>query len=156
MGAAKFDLFGNPVRDGHGHRGRPAFQVTDRNRNKVKLLLALGWSNERVAHAVECSTATLKRYFRAELKVRDQMRDRLDAERLMLVAEQAAAGNIGAHRVLGNLIDRNDRMNAERALASQPRTDRVGKKEERAVKGIDADLALEGELLAEVGGGARH
>lgn len=156
MGDVKFDLFGNPVRDRHGQRGRPAFQVTDRNRNKVKLLLALGWNNERVANAVECSLATLKRYFRAELKVRDQMRDRLEAERLMSVAEQAAAGNIGAHRVLGNLIDRNDRMNAERSLAAQPRTDRVGKKEERAVKGIDADRALQDELLAEVSGGARH
>jgi hypothetical protein len=156
VGGESFDLFGNPVRCRHGQRGRPAFQVTDRNLNKVKLLLALGWSNDRVANAIECSLATLKRYFGAELRARDQMRDRLEAERLMLVAEQAAAGNVGAHRVLGNLIDRNDRMNAERSLASQPRADRVGKKEERAVKGIDADRALESELLAEVGGGARH
>jgi hypothetical protein len=151
-----FDLFGNPVRERHGQRGRPAFQVTDRNRNKVKLLLALGWGNERVANAIECSPATLKRHFGAELKARDQMRDRLEAERLMLAAEAAAAGNIGAHRVLGNLIDRNDRMVAERALAQQSKTDRVGKKEERAVKGIDADRALESALMIEAGLGARH
>lgn len=156
MGDDVFDLFGNPVRAGKGQRGRPAFEVTERNLNKVKLLLALGWSNDRIANAIECSAATLKRHFRAELRARDQMRDRLEAERIMQVAEQAGAGNVGAHRVLGTLIDRNDRMNAERLLAQQPKSDKVGKKEQRAHAALDADAELEAELLRETQGLARH
>lgn len=156
MGDDVFDLFGNPVRSGKGRKGRPAFEVTERNRNKVKLLLALGWANDRIANAIECSLATLKRHFRAELMVRDQMRDRLEAERIMLVAEQAATGNVGAHRVLGTLIDRNDRMEAERALSQQPKTDKVGKKETRAHSALAADDALEQELMQETLGVARH
>lgn len=151
-----FDLFGNPVRAGKGKRGRPSFEVTERNRNKVKLLLAMGWSGERIANAIECSLATLKRYFRAELVVRDQMRDRLDAEHLMQVTEQAAAGNVGAHRLLVNLIDRNDRMNAERAIAQTPKAEPVGKKQERAKMAMDAEADLMMQLEQEAKVDVRH
>jgi len=147
-----FDLFGNPVRPGKGKRGRPAFEVTERNSNKVKLLLAMGWSNDRIANAIECSTATLKRHFGAALKVRDQMRDRFEAERLMQVAEQAATGNVGAQRVLGNLVDRNDRMQAERALASMPKGEKPGKKEKRNLEAADAERELLDALEREVKG----
>lgn len=156
MGGEVLDLFGNPVRAGKGARGRPAFEVTERNRNKVKLLLALGWGNDRIANAVECSLATLKRYFRAELAVRDQMRDRLEAERLMQMAEQSANGNVGAARVLSTLIDRNDRMIAERLLAARPKGEAVGKKESRALAALDADAQLEAELLSETASNVRH
>ena len=40
--ATDFDLFGNPVRLGKGQRGRPPYEPTEKDRNKVKLLLALG------------------------------------------------------------------------------------------------------------------
>ena len=103
-----FDLFGNPVRPSKGERGRPAYEATEKDRNKVKLLLALGWSNQRIANAVAISLATLKRYFRAELKVRDQMRDRLEARRLEQAMELALAGNVGAMRQLDRLIEKND------------------------------------------------
>lgn len=151
-----FDLFGNPVRPGKGGRGRPAFEVTERNRNKVKLLLALGWSNDRIANAIECSAATLKRYFRSELSVRDQMRDRLEAERMMQVAEQAAAGNVGAHRVFNVLIDRNDRMEAERQASRTPKEEKVGKKQERARMAEDADADLMAQLDLEARRDVRH
>lgn len=156
MGDVTFDLFGNPVRAGKGKRGRPAFEVTERNRNKVKLLLAMGWSGDRIANAIECSLATLKRYFRAELSVRDQMRDRMDAEHLLRVAEQAAAGNVGAQRLFLQLVDRNDRMEAERMLSQQPKTDRVGKKEERALAARDAEAELLAELEQEARADVRH
>ena len=95
-----FDLFGHPVREGFGARGRPPFEATEKDRNKVKLLLALGWANPRVANAIGVSPATLKRYFRAELKSRDAMRDALDARRVEIAMEQANAGNITALREL--------------------------------------------------------
>lgn len=104
----KVDLFGNPDRPGRGMKGRPPFEVTEKDRNKVKLLLALGWSNDRIANALAVSLATLKRYFRAELTVRDKMRDRLDAERLAVAAEAAMTGNPSALRVFDQMVDKND------------------------------------------------
>ncbi|WP_309086453.1 helix-turn-helix domain-containing protein [Chelativorans sp.] len=105
-----FDLFGHPVREGFGTRGRPPYEPTEKDRNKVKLLLALGWTIGRIANALDVSPATLKRYFRAELKQRDAMRDRLDARRLEIAMEQANAGNVAALKELGKMIERSDLM----------------------------------------------
>lgn len=113
------DLFGNPIRDGHGKRGRPPFEVTEKIRNKVKLLLALGWSPQRVANAIDASLATVKRYFRAELAERDAMRDRLDARRLEIAAEKAMTGNPSAMRIFTQMIERNDLMEKTRDLAGK-------------------------------------
>lgn len=158
MGDDVFDLFGIPVRDGHGKRGRPPFEVTERIRNKVKMLLAMGWSLTRIARAISASPATVKRYFRAELKEREAMRDRLDAERLMQVYELAAAGNVGAHRELQRLMDRNDRMVIEDRMGRpEPQAEkpvpieRVGKKESAQQLAMSVDAELDAELNAEAG-----
>ena len=154
-----FDLFGHPVREGFGARGRPPFEPTEKDRNKVKLLLALGWANPRVANAIGVSPATLKRYFRAELKARDAMRDRLDARRVEIAMEQANAGNITALRELGALIDRSDRMEIERKLGanrSEPAPDRPGKKAIDEKRALAADADLMAELDSEAANNARH
>ena len=154
-----FDLFGHPVREGFGARGRPPFEPTEKDRNKVKLLLALGWANPRVANAIGVSPATLKRYFRAELKARDAMRDRLDARRVEIAMEQANAGNITALRELGALIDRSDRMEIERKLGanrSEPAPDRPGKKAIDEKRDLAADADRMAELESEAANNARH
>lgn len=159
MGDERFDLFGNPVRDRKGRPGRPRYEVTERNRNKVKLLLALGWSVDRIANAIQASKATLHRYFRNELKARDQMRDRLDAERALSLAEAAASGNVGAHRQLQAFIDRNDRMEVERKLADVEKRPALGKKQETMIVARDVEDALALELEAEakaMGSDVRH
>ncbi|OBQ72385.1 hypothetical protein [Mesorhizobium loti] len=151
-----FDLFGHPVREGLGNRGRPPYEPTERDRNKIKLLLALGWSNQRIANGVGISLATMKRYFRAELKVRDAMRDRLDARRFEIVFEQANAGNVSAVRELGAMIDRNDRMTIESSMgkgtdeAPSASKDKIGKKliDEQRAHAADADLMAELESEA--------
>lgn len=120
------DLFGHPVRPGHGARGRPAFEATERDRNKVKLLLAIGWTIERIANGIGVAPATLKRYFRAELKARGAMRDRLDARRFELAMEGASAGNIAALKELGKMIERSDMMLMPRPAPKEPEP---GKKE---------------------------
>ncbi|MCB1476620.1 MAG: helix-turn-helix domain-containing protein [Rhodobiaceae bacterium] len=150
-----FDLFGNEVREGFGRRGRPPYVPTEKDRNRIKLLLALGWSIERMANAISVSPATVKRYFRADLKARDAMRDRLDARRFEIAMEQANAGNITALRELASMIDRNDRMEIERSLGSKPKTEesasnRLGKKviDEQRAHAADADLMAELEREA--------
>lgn len=156
-----FDLFGHRVREGFGGRGRPPYEASEKDRNKVKLLLALGWSIPRIANGLGVSSATLKRYFRAELKERDAMRDRLDARRFEIALEQAIAGNITALRELGAMIDRNDRMEIERQMGSKAAEDgqpseKVGKKviDEQRARAADADLM--DELEREAAQNAHH
>lgn len=110
MADEQFDLFGDPVRMPSGKRGRPAHQPTQKMRNKVMVLLALGWSNERIANAIHCSVPTLRRHYFSELKRREMQRDRFDAWRIELAIEQASQGNVGAQRLLEQLIDKNDKL----------------------------------------------
>jgi hypothetical protein len=105
-----FDLFGQPISDRQGLRGRPPYVATEKDRNKIKLLLALGWSIERMANGIGVSPATLKRHFRAELKVRTKMRDGLEARRFEIAMELANAGNVAALKELGKMIEKNDAM----------------------------------------------
>jgi DNA-binding NarL/FixJ family response regulator len=46
------DLFGDPVPANWGQRGRPEHIPTQQNRNRVSMLVALGWSNKRIAAAL--------------------------------------------------------------------------------------------------------
>lgn len=151
------DLFGYPDRPGRGQKGRPSFRPTPRDRNRVRLLLAMGWGNPRIADALEVSLPTLHKYFKVELSERDKMRDRLDARRLELAMEEANLGNISALRELGKLIERNDRMEAERTMGEQPKKPTpVGKKDMDRQLAKDADAQLAEELEREAGAIVRH
>ncbi len=148
------DLFGYPDRAARGQRGRPPYTATPRDQNRVRLLLALGWSNPRIANAIEVSLPTLHRYFRKELKSREAMRDRLDARRFEIAMEQANAGNITALKELAAMIDRNDRMEIERSLGAKPKADeagspRLGKKAIDEMRAAAADADLMAELESE-------
>lgn len=108
-------LWGDPVYRVLRLRGRPPFEWTQENSFKVSMLLAAGWSNTRIAGTVldprtgkSISVPTLKRYFRAELSQRDHARDQLVAKQLMVAADQAFGGNVGAMRLLDQLIAKND------------------------------------------------
>ncbi|MCA2372214.1 helix-turn-helix transcriptional regulator [Agrobacterium genomosp. 3 str. CIP 111-78] len=129
-----FDLFGQPILDRQGLRGRPPYVATEKDRNKIKLLLALGWSIERMANGIGVSPATLKRHFRAELKVRTKMRDGLEARRFEIAMELANAGNVAALKELGKMIEKNDAMVAARAYRGdddeEKKPEKIGKKEQ--------------------------
>lgn len=134
--SVNFDLFGNPVRDGHGKRGRPPFEVTPEKSNKIRLGLALGWSNERIANAIACSPATLKRHFRAELQERLMARDQMELRRFELIMAEANKGNVGAIKELGRMLERNDSIlagkrfdDAQRRGDEQAKAKPLGKKE---------------------------
>ena len=151
-----FDLFGLPVREGRGGRGRPPFEATPEKSNKIRLGLALGWSNERLARAVGCSLATLKRYFRAELKERDDARDMLELERFHLVMKEAHKGNIGAIKEAGRMIERNDLAVSEaRMRAAQERAGQGAAKAPEAEKPAKRMGKKEAaQAAAEAAGGA--
>jgi hypothetical protein len=75
----RLDLFGDPVREYRPRGGRPAHIATQGNHNKVSMLLAFGWNNERIARALHITPPTLRARYFSELRYRDEMRDRLDA-----------------------------------------------------------------------------
>ncbi len=126
---SSIDLFGYPDRPGRGKKGRPPYVVTTRDRNRVRLLLALGWTNPRIADALEITPPTLRRYFKFELAERHKMRDRLDARRLELAMEQANSGNISALRELGKLIEKQDIALDGNVPRAQAAAEKPGKKE---------------------------
>lgn len=137
--AENFDLFGDPVPERHGRRGRPAHVRTERNANKVKLLLALGWSNERIASALFITLPTLRKHYFSELKARAVMRDRLDARLAESLWQQGVEkGNVGAIREFRKLLERNDTMAGQRDFYEGQRETptkepKLGKKEQAAL-----------------------
>lgn len=157
-----FDLFGNPVEAGTGKIGRPRKQATAEDRNKVKMLLAVGWSNERIASVLHMSLPTFRRLFFQELKLRAVARDMLDARRLELAVSAAQSGNVGAMRQVDRLLDRFDQMKAEHDYGRQPDKqpapvkEKLGKKLLDEKLALDADALLKAELEQEVEQVVRH
>ncbi|QCP88107.1 hypothetical protein EYE35_21040 [Cereibacter sphaeroides] len=157
--AEVFDLFGNPVEAGSGKPGRPRKSATLEDRNKVNMLLAVGWSNERIAAVMRMSLPTFRRVFLQELKIRPVARDMLDARRLELALTAAQAGNVGAMRQVDRLLEKFDQMEAERAYAGKPKDqpkEKVGKKVLDETLALDADAALMDELDLETRANVRH
>ncbi|AVO39607.1 hypothetical protein C6Y53_02090 [Pukyongiella litopenaei] len=135
------DLFGDPVRLPSGRRGRPAHRYSQKNANKIMMLLALGWSVERVAAGCHISVPTLKKYYFSVLKTRAIQRDRLVAWQFERLMELAAAGNVSALKELQQMIERNDRMAASASLrdeADAPQPEKLGKKEQARRAAMEA------------------
>lgn len=129
------DLFGDPVYRSNGKRGRPAHEWTIRNSNKVKMLLAVGWSNQRIANSIYVSLPTLRKHYFSELKVRDIMRDRMVARQFELVLEAAESGNVAAMKELRSMIEKEDLVLADAVFDREvqtPAPEILGKKEQAA------------------------
>ncbi|HEY4136482.1 MAG TPA: hypothetical protein VGO34_14855 [Alphaproteobacteria bacterium] len=131
--AGNFDLLGDPIPENWGKRGRPPHLPTELNRNKVRLLLAFGWLEERIARALRITKPTLRKHYFSELKHRDEARDALEANHKSMLYEAATKGNVGAMKELGRLIDRDLLARSVRDFEddrSEARTPKLGKKEE--------------------------
>jgi hypothetical protein len=130
-----FDLFGDPVPENWGGKGRPEHIATQENRNRVSMLLALGWSNKRIAAALYVTLPTLRKHYFSELRFREVARDRLNAGLAMKLWEQVQAGNVGAMKEFQSFVQRNDLMlygQTAKPADSKPKPAapvRLGKKE---------------------------
>ncbi len=58
-----FDLLGDPISENWGKRGRPPQIPAESNHNKIRLLLALGWTNTRTVWALSITGATPSKYY---------------------------------------------------------------------------------------------
>ena len=152
--AQTFDLFGEPVPEHYGKRGRPPHIPTIECRNKVKMLLGLGWNTERIARAMHLTPPSLRKHYFSELKFRDEARDQLEARLAMNLWRQVESGSVSAMREFRDFVEHNDSMlyggqrqvGPEKA-AKQPK---LGKKEEaiRAAQEPDTSDPI-GRLMAE-------
>lgn len=157
-----FDLFGNPFVEKPTKRGRPKHEVTKKTRNRVSMLVALGWANPRISAVLGISLPTLHRYYFYEIRQREDARDKLEARRLELAWDLAEKGNVGALKEFGKLVERNDRMEIEREIgkeqpdgSTEPAV-KQGKKEADEQKALDADRDLMSELEQEAAQNAHH
>ncbi|WP_244464774.1 hypothetical protein [Martelella endophytica] len=156
-----FDLFGNPFVEKPRRRGRPKHEATAKTRKRVSMLVALGWGNQRIASTLQITLPTLHKYYFYELAEREAARDMLEARRLEIAWDMAEGGNVGALREFGKLLDRNDRMEAERLFENSPdaaveKPERIGKKKMDDLRALDADADLMAELEREASHNAHH
>lgn len=113
--AENLDLLGDPIPENWGKRGRPAHIPTVGNRNKIMVLLALGWDEPKIAGAIGITRPTLRKHYFRELKVRDEARARLEGSAVVAQAAKAVAGDTQAFRELQRLFGKADLAAAQAA-----------------------------------------
>ena len=156
------DLYGEPLPANWGKRGRPEHVATQENRSKVSMLVALGWSNKRIAAALLVATPTLRKHYYSELKFRDVARDRLNAGVAMKLWDLVLAGNVSGIREFQKFVERNDLMTygqagqpGTRAKGRAAKEPKLGKKEEAMAAAQQPDTGTPlGELMARRQGNA--
>lgn len=153
------NLWGEPVYRTARKRGRPPFEWTEENSHKVSMLLAMGWSNDRIAGVVldprtgkPISGPTLKRHFRSELSVRDKARDLLLSKQLLAASNEAFAGNVGAMRFLNQLIEKNDAALASARLTRDEQDDAASERRGKKAAAVAQAKSVVDEAENEVWG----
>ena len=126
MGEPIFDLFGDVVPEGRRKPGRPQHVPTNENRNRVKMLLAVGWDDGRIAGAVGVTVKTLRKHYSSELVARLVCRDRMEARRLEVLWRQGCDGNVAAMREFGRLVEAQDVATADDGIRASRKAE--GKK----------------------------
>ena len=154
------DLFGDPVPANWGQRGRPEHIASQQNRNRVSMLVALGWSNQRIAAAMLITLPTLRKHYFSELRFRDVARDRLNANLATKLWALFMDGNVAAGKEFRKFLEVSDRMEVEAAMGSQQSSaDKPpveGKKALDRRRAVDADADLMAELEQEAAANAVH
>lgn len=146
-----FDLFGEPVPANWGKPGRPEHIPTQQNRNRVSMLVALGWSNKRIADALYITQPTLRKHYFSELKFREVARDRLNATMATKLWELFMSGNVAAGKEFRDLLETNDLMlYGQTSQPQKPEKEpKIGKKEAAALAAHNPDTGTPlGELMA--------
>lgn len=157
-----FDLFGDPVPSNWGERGRPEHVATQQNRNRVSLLVAMGWSNARIAAALFITQPTLRKHYFSELKYRDVARDRLVAQLGVKLLDGVNAGSVAAIREFQKYLERNDLMlygqtQQPQKPAAPSKSEKVGKKAAALAAAHQPDVGTPmGELMMRRQAGTQH
>lgn len=117
--------------------GRPRFQPTKAQRDRVKLLKAMGWSNERIAAQILVKGKPIARNT-LEDRFADELQFGADAKRLENLESMEKAAKKGNASAGKWLAERYDAARAAEHLATrgqpatqptEPKEERLGKKE---------------------------
>lgn len=145
--AENLDLLGWPIPEPRD-AGRPEHQPTDENRNKIMMLLVFGKSNAEIAKAIGVSQPTLRKHYLQQLEQRKVARLQLDATRWSVLYAKILAGDIGAVKELGKMLEAHDRVELANSFGApqrerKPKVEKLGKKEiaqmEAENAGADSD-----------------
>jgi DNA-binding CsgD family transcriptional regulator len=110
---------------GNQNSGRKAFNPTDEEREKVRVLKAGGMSNEAIAEAIGISEPTLTKHFSSDLEIGAA---RVTGEMLMARYRSAMGGNVSAQNKML------EQVGAVRARDKRaPAAPKLGKKEQQAL-----------------------
>lgn len=107
-------------------RGRPEFEPSDEQREKVRVLRASSMSQEEIAEALDISVPTLTKHFSFELKIGSA---KVTADVLMARYRSAMGGNVSAQNKLLEQLGAG--AAAEKVRKREARPAKLGKKEEQ-------------------------
>ena len=137
---------GNPAVSDHDRGGRPPHRPSQAARTKVNLLLALRWSNQKIAGALGIDLKTLKRHYASELRCRAAARDRLDGVLMAKLLDLfLTTDNVAAARELRCRFERADQLGSPMP-AARP----VGKKQRalELAQQLDPNSTMDRILIA--------
>lgn len=116
-----------------GERGRPPKELTAADLDMLEAGLMQGWTNKRIAAALNLGVSTLKRNFGPLLRMRDQMPDRLQLLIFSTAVRKSLEGDMGAVRQVRQMMDDNEKRLAaariDSAASASDRDEPIGKKE---------------------------
>lgn len=115
------DLFGQPLIERGGRRGRPPHVRTEENSNKVNLLFACGYELKDVAAALGITQPTLRKHYFSECEGRRIAAVRMRALQLARLNTQAADGNVAAEKALIAIIEREQMKQQSARFGDKPR-----------------------------------
>jgi len=95
------DLFGNAVEPLRDRRGRPLFAKSKENQSFVAVRAAAGWSQARIAEALGCDDATLRKHFSGEL---ENGRLIIEGEMLDVLQAKVRHGHTASIRLLREIV----------------------------------------------------
>lgn len=150
------DLFGNPVRKRRGLRGRPKKDLTAKDLDALEAGLARGWSRQRIAKALDIGLSTIKRNFGPLLSGSGTAPERLKLALYAATVRKALDGDVGAVRLMRQMIAEDECAELERQLSAEPAPEKVGKKQALRHEADEAEAALANELALEIRSVARH
>jgi DNA-binding CsgD family transcriptional regulator len=112
---------------GNKNSGRPEFEPTDEEREKVRVLKAGAMSNEAIAEVIGISEPTLRKHFSSEL---DRATAKVRADLLMARYRSAMGGNVSAQNKMIEQVAAVDAQ-ARRSPEKAEKPVKLGKKEEQ-------------------------
>ncbi|XUU60652.1 hypothetical protein ACRAQ6_14000 [Erythrobacter sp. HA6-11] len=129
------DLFGNPITLPKAGRGRPEHVWTLENSNRVLLAFVRGLSHAETAKLIGVDAKTLRKHYSRECALKATARMRMEQRQLERLNAQAEQGNVTAERELSRRIEvlrmRDASEKFGKREAAKPKTEKLGKKEQR-------------------------